>query len=70
MHMIFTYVILFCLVLYNWINKSTPNDFGFILQNNWIKVRVVGVESFSDGKPLTLQLQVSSLILELYIASY
>ena len=43
---------------FNWINKSTPDGFSFILQNNWINVRVVGVEKFTDGEPLTLQMEV------------
>ena len=53
-------------MLFDWINKSTPDGFGFILQNNWINVQVVGVENFADGEPLTLQLEVGSLIVEMY----
>ena len=61
----YVYIILFFLVLFIWINKPTPSGFCFILQNNWIKGRVVGVENFNDGEPLSLQLEVSSLMLVL-----
>lgn len=44
------------LVLFNWVNLNNVNDdFAFILQN---EDRVIGVENFVDGEPLTLQLQV------------
>ena len=35
------------------------DGFALILQNSFIQGGVVGVESFADGEPLTLQVQVS-----------
>ena len=50
------------LALFNWINlKSIQDGFAFILQNySMWGHQVVGVKRFTDGEPLTLQLQVSS----------
>ena len=63
-------IIVFFIALFDWINKSTPDGFGFVLQNKWINARVVGIENFTDGEPLTLQLEVGSYNGAVYTGSY
>jgi len=53
-------VIVIILDSFTWVNES--DDFSLKLQNDWIQGRVVGIEKFTDGEPLTLQLQVLSSI--------
>ena len=53
------HVLLYFSVLFNWKNLTTiKDDFAFILQNDW---GVIGVESFKNEEPLSVQLQVSSM---------
>ena len=54
------FIVITILDLFTWINE--PDDFSLKLQNDWIQDQVVGVEKFTDGEPLTLQLQVLSSI--------
>jgi len=46
------------LVKFIWINMSDTPNFAIMLQNHLFDDAVLGVESFKDGEPLTLQKQV------------